>query len=676
MFNQLNLTKKLSIGYLLIFVLMMLISVVVFKSISSIIDTSKWVNHTYEVIRTGENLAAAMVDMETGQRGFMVTGKDEYLEPFDAGIKRFEELVEQGANLTSDNPTQGQRWAQVRELKESWLSQVAKPEIQARRQVELGVQATANFKAISSRLVGKQIFDGIRVILGDLESRFIASGNIPAATLVTRITLDLVNMETGQRGYLLSGVDASLEPFNDGSVSLANNVASLSGSLAPNDVLQSKLATLQTEVNKWVAQAAEPEINARREMNRYPTTIDDISVMMVEGKGKVIMDQARKVIKAIVEEEERLITSRAQDQENASNFAISFTIVGTLVAMLLGGLFSVFVIRGITRPIRSTVNILRGIANGNGDLTKRVEVTSSDEIGQLGTYFNTFMSQLQSIVSEVINSAAQLSVAADQMHKMTVSTSDGLNRQNDETIQVATAITEMSSTVDEVARNSQGASDAASNADKEAKLGNTAVNKTISTINELVQELENSSTILGRLKGDSENISAVLDVIKNIADQTNLLALNAAIEAARAGEQGRGFAVVADEVRNLAKKTQDSTSQIEGLITALQNAADSAVGAMDQNRAKATETVDQAAKAGEYLKSITQGVSAIFDMNCQIAVASEEQSSVAANVSMSISNIQTVSESTSAAAAQTSTSSQQVASLSDRLKDLVGQFRV
>jgi len=676
MFNQLNLTKKLSIGYIVIFVLMMLISVVVFKSISSIIDASKWVNHTYEVIRTGENLAASMVDMETGQRGFMVTGSDEYLEPFDAGIKRFEQLIEQGTSLTSDNPTQGKRWAQVSELKQNWLSQVARPEIKARRQVELGVQAKANFKEISSRLVGKQIFDGIRVILGDLESGFTASGNIQAANLVTRITLDLVNMETGQRGFLLSGVDASLEPFKDGSLSLANNVANLSESLAPNDVLKSKLATLQSEVNKWVAQAAEPEINARREMNRYPTTIDDISVMMLEGKGKVIMDQARDLIKAIVEEEERLITLRAKDQEDASNFAIGFTIVGTLIAMLFGGLISFIVIRGIMTPIRSTVDILRDIAEGNGDLTKRVEVKSSDEIGQLGTYFNTFMSQLQSIVSEVINAAAQLSVAADQMHKMTVSTSDGLNRQNDETIQVATAITEMSSTVDEVARNSQGASDAASNADKEAKLGNKAVNTTISTINELVQELENSSTILGRLKGDSENISAVLDVIKNIADQTNLLALNAAIEAARAGEQGRGFAVVADEVRNLAKKTQDSTSQIEGLITALQNAADSAVGAMDQNRAKATETVEQAAKAGEYLKSITQGVSAIFDMNCQIAVASEEQSSVAANVSMSISNIQTVSESTSAAAAQTSSSSQQVASLSDRLKDLVGQFRV
>jgi methyl-accepting chemotaxis protein len=234
----------------------------------------------------------------------------------------------------------------------------------------------------------------------------------------------------------------------------------------------------------------------------------------------------------------------------------------------------------------------------------------------------------------------------------------------------------MAATVDEVARNSQGASDAASSSDNEAKLGNQAVSITIKTINELADDVENSAMILQKLKGDSENISAVLDVIKNIAAQTNLLALNAAIEAARAGEQGRGFAVVADEVRTLAQRTQDSTSEIENLISALQKGAESAVNSMQQNRTKAAETVKQAAIAGEFLGSITQGVSSILDMNSQIAISSEEQAAVAKEINRSIVSIQSISVETSVGATQTSETSNEVKILGNRLRQLVEQFRV
>ncbi|MEH6711941.1 MAG: HAMP domain-containing methyl-accepting chemotaxis protein, partial [Paraglaciecola polaris] len=335
-----------------------------------------------------------------------------------------------------------------------------------------------------------------------------------------------------------------------------------------------------------------------------------------------------------------------------------------------------FVVRGVMVPIRATNQILKDIAEGQGDLTKRVDVRSTDEIGELGEYFNAFVSKLQGIITEVVESASALSVAAEQMSNVITVTSDGLNRQNSETVQVATAITEMAATVEEVARNSQNASDEANSADGKAKLGNQAVAKTIETINELAAEVDNSAVVLEKLKGDSENISAVLDVIKNIADQTNLLALNAAIEAARAGEQGRGFSVVADEVRTLAQRTQSSTSEIEDLISALQKGAESAVVVMQQNRTKAAETVVQAALAGEFLEAITQGVTTILDMNNQIAVAAEEQTVVAQEINRSIVSIESISLETSSGASQTAESSKEISILGNRLRKLVEQFHV
>jgi methyl-accepting chemotaxis protein len=410
-------------------------------------------------------------------------------------------------------------------------------------------------------------------------------------------------------------------------------------------------------------------------MNRFSTSIDDIAIMMEQGKGKLLMDTIRAQISEIVAEEEKLIILRGDQQTASSAIGIGVTIIGTLIAIAISCAIAFFIVRGIMQPINATNTVLKEITE-QGDLTKRVAITSGDEIGEMGEYFNAFVSKLQGIIKEVVESATQLSVAAEQMSKVAADTNDGLNRQNSETVQVATAMTEMAATVNEIARNSQSGSDAASNSDKEAKSGNQAVSLTIKTISELAEEVENSAMILENLKGDSENISAVLDVIKNIADQTNLLALNAAIEAARAGEQGRGFAVVADEVRTLAQRTQDSTSEIENLISALQKGTESSVNAMQQNRTKAAETVKQAAQAGEFLESITQGVSTILDMNSQIAVSSEEQAVVAQEINRSIVSIQSISDETSVGATQTSESSKEVTILGTRLRKLVEQFRV
>lgn len=671
--NNLRLNVKLYGGYAIVLGLMAIISVVIYSSIHSLVDSSKWVSHTYEVIRTAETVGAAMVDMETGQRGFMVAGKDEYLEPFNNGKKTFDELIVKGQEQTSDNPTQVERWQAVAAMKEQWLKEAANPEIAARREVSKGAEATSHFKEIAARTVGKDIFDSIRAALGTLENEF--SGNEQGKFLVTATTLDLVNMETGQRGFLLTGKDASLEPYTKGNQSLEGHLNDLRAIAGNAGVSNSDIQLVHDRVDAWMKKAANPEIEARREMNKHSMTIDDAAAMMQKGPGKSIMDALRVKLNEIIDAEEVLIGIRSKEQEATSSFAIGFTLIGTLIAIGIGIAVALLVSRGILIPVKATNDILKDIAEGDGDLTIRVPVNTKDEIGELGINFNIFIDKLQKIIKEIAGSTAQLAAAAEEMAAVTEQTSAGVESQKQETEMVASAITEMTATVQEVASNAEGASNAASEADIEAKKGNDVVASTIVAITELAREVESSADVLEKLKGDSENIGAVLDVIKGVAEQTNLLALNAAIEAARAGEQGRGFAVVADEVRTLAQRTQESTSEIEKLIAALQNGAEQAVTVMTQSRDRAGSTVDKAQDAGSALTSITHAVEAILSMNTQIATAAEEQTSVSEEINRNVVNIQTISEQTAAGATQTSASSVELAHLGEQLQEMVGQFK-
>lgn len=212
-FKNINIGPKIFLGYGLTLALMTIVSTVVYLSITSMINTSGMVEHTYKVIGNAESASQAIVNMETGQRGFSITGEDQYLEPFTNGKDTFASLIENGKRLTSDNPAQVKRWDTLSELESKWVKEVAEPEIEARRAVTKGADANAYFKEVSSRLTGKGIFDSIRGMLAALNTKFERENNNQGVQLITLLTLDLVNMETGQRGYLLSGKDESLEPF-------------------------------------------------------------------------------------------------------------------------------------------------------------------------------------------------------------------------------------------------------------------------------------------------------------------------------------------------------------------------------------------------------------------------------------------------------------------------------
>jgi methyl-accepting chemotaxis protein len=354
------------------------------------------------------------------------------------------------------------------------------------------------------------------------------------------------------------------------------------------------------------------------------------------------------------------------------NFVLIAGIIGIIAGLLVAGIIT----RSIVRPLCLASSRMHDIAEGEGDLTQRLEVHGKDEVAALGTNFNRFVERVHQLVGQVAGATTQLASAAGQLSATSEQTNSSIARQQTETDQVATAIHEMTTTTQEVARNAADAASAASEADEETRTGQRVVTHTIEAIETLLGEVENATSVIHALESDSDAIGKVLEVIRGIAEQTNLLALNAAIEAARAGEQGRGFAVVADEVRTLAQRTQESTQEIQQMIERLQGGARNAVSVMSEGRKRARDTADQAARAGTSLKAITEAVGRINDMNAQIASAAEEQTAVAEEINRNIVNITQAVGDSSQGTQQTAAASEELARLSADLQRRVGRFRI
>ena len=330
----------------------------------------------------------------------------------------------------------------------------------------------------------------------------------------------------------------------------------------------------------------------------------------------------------------------------------------------------------ISKSINNVVLALKDIAEGEGDLTQRLRASSNDELGELANWFNVFVEKIQEIITQFRNNANELSNAASELKQHSQNTNQAIVKQETELDQIATAVNEMSSTVQEVERNIASSTKDTEEADNQANVGNNIVVETMGSISILANDIETASDVIADLQQNSENIGAVLDVIRGVAEQTNLLALNAAIEAARAGEQGRGFAVVADEVRTLASRTQQSTEEIHEMIEKLQVGAKEAVQVMDKGRNQAHSSVKKAEQASESLTAITEAVAIIKDMSHQVASAATQQSNVTEEISRNIVNISQVATNTSEESKEMTQKSLQLDQLSTGMLQLVNQFKI
>nr|WP_296260099.1 MULTISPECIES: methyl-accepting chemotaxis protein [unclassified Pseudomonas] len=386
----------------------------------------------------------------------------------------------------------------------------------------------------------------------------------------------------------------------------------------------------------------------------YRTVLDELSVMVASNN--------------------RQIVEGGNDAVAQERAATTTLYIGIALAFIAAMALGFFISRLISRPIAVAVASAQLIAKG--DLTHTVGSAARDETGQLLSALGDMQESLKGTIRQIAEAAHQLASAAEELNAVTENGSRGLLRQNDEIQQAATAVTEMTSAVEEVARNAISTSEASKAASSQASSGLGQARNAVTAVNSATTEIQASTTIVEDLAVQVRDIGKVLDVIRGIAEQTNLLALNAAIEAARAGEQGRGFAVVADEVRALAARTQSSTGEIESMIGAVQSRADQAVVAMEKSQSLVTNTQTLAQATGDALELIAEGIGQINDRNLVIASACEEQAHVAREVDRNLVNIQDLSTQSATGANQTTASTQDLSRLALSFNDLVGRFRL
>lgn len=486
-------------------------------------------------------------------------------------------------------------------------------------------------------------------------------------------------LETGINTLISNVIDLNRTTSDTTATTISNEIA-----FRLND-LNEQFATIKTEAGAQITLVAdlEEKVTAINELLHATNGIPAIKAARITSSteatallGSVEQQtaQAITVLDGLLNKASAAAEDIQQQATQSVANAITIIFVVMLVSVLLAIGISVYTVGSITKPL-AKVNAILGVV-ASGDLTQKLDDSAKDEFGDLARNCNKVISNLQQLIQGIISRSTQLAAASEQTSAITVQTTQAIREQKSQVTQAATATTEMSSTAQGVLQSSNDAVAEIKNADNEAERvkGISLENKQI--ILQLSHEVEQASTVINKLHKDSASIGSILDVIRGIAEQTNLLALNAAIEAARAGEQGRGFAVVADEVRSLASKTQASTQEIQAMIQVLQSGAHAAVEAMNKGRKQAENCVAKTEVATKALDSITHAVHLAHDMSEQISDAAKEQNQVSHEISKLLESIVSIAEETASGAEQTSESSHEVARLAEELRVSVEQFKV
>jgi len=350
--NKLNIKINLIFGYGIVLILMLAVSVIGYRSISQLLETSKWITHTQKVISSVQNIKSSMLDMETGKRGFLITGINEYLEPYVKGLEEFDKMIVVARTLTSGNKEQLKRLSRIDSLKQRWIEESTQPAMKLRREVNKGDSAIAKFKVISARTLGKELFDEIREKIKGLENKYVES--LEMQQVLSETTIALLNMETGQRGFLLTGIESSLQPYEKGIEELKKHIKSLYILSHKTSLNSTEVEVIEGIVNIWRTKIADIEINARRVMNQYKYTMDDITKLMRVGRGKYFVDLIRLEIDNIILAETMLMKIRTSKQDDVASLSNNFILIGTSISLILSILIAFMISKNILTSIKDS----------------------------------------------------------------------------------------------------------------------------------------------------------------------------------------------------------------------------------------------------------------------------------------------------------------------------------
>ncbi|KJY74661.1 chemotaxis protein [Vibrio coralliilyticus] len=722
-FKNIPLRFKIALGTGAPLILLIFLAFIAITSSRSQVQTSAMVDHTHSVIQQAMKVEAAAVDMETGMRGFLLAGKDEFLEPYSKGQQRFSQLVSQLRNTVSDNPVQVQRLDEIEKTINAWRANVTEPIIELRREIghartmddvsDLVAEARgkvyfdkfrsqiALFTAREAKLLtqrqttNKANFDASVLILVSLneqgyleksESETLMSSfsQLSDATDWVNHTYKVmasaqdilaaaVDMETGMRGYLLAGKEEFLEPYNQGNSKFNQLVRELKQTVSDNPQQVELLGEMSDTISEWQAEVVVPIIKLRREIGDAKT-MNDMAKLVGEAQGKVYFDKFRSQIAEFVAMEDDLMEQRQAAAVSAVKMTETTLVLGTLIAIGLGVVISWVVLRAITIPVRQVATGLKSLANG--DLTHTINIESKDELGAMASSYNQAVKKTNGAILEVLRTTDEVVDGTMAITQANTSMSQELGTQSEKIAQISSSIEQMSHSIQEVAAKSSEATANAQEAGVTANSGGQVVKNTIEGMNSINEAVAASSSSVAELGKRGAEIGEIINVINEIAEQTNLLALNAAIEAARAGEAGRGFAVVADEVRALADRTTSATQEIGQSIELIQNETSLAVERMEVGATHVSEGLELVKKAGASLDEIVSGAQGVANMIDSIAAAAEEQSVASGEVSKNVESVSKVSVVANEQANLAANSAQTLEQKAESLKCLVNQFKV